>query len=195
MHPRQYARILGALVVFVLTGAVAAAALAGTLSGVTMPDRIPMGQTELTLNGMGLRQASMFKVNVYVAGLYLEKRSSSAAAILESDQTKLIHLRFVRNVGEADITKAFREGFEKNSRAAMPALSPRIQELLAWIPRFKNGDSLTFIYRPGSGTEVLINGHRKGVIAGRDFGRAVFALWLGPNPPGKDLQNGLLGKR
>lgn len=192
MHPRQRSRILVALALSALT---ATPALAGTLAGVTMPDRVPLGQSQLVLNGMGLRQATMFKVDVYVAGLYLEHRSSDPRAILESDRPKLIHLRFVHNVGSADISRAFREGFEKNSPAAIPALGPRIQEMLAWMPKFKSGDTLTFIYRPGGGTEVLINGHRRGVIAGRDFGRAVFALWLGPTPPSKDMQRGLLGTR
>ena len=42
---------------------------AATLAGVTLPDTQQVGNTQLVLNGLGLR--SEFMVKVYVAGLYL----------------------------------------------------------------------------------------------------------------------------
>lgn len=41
--------------------------------GVTFPDRIGVNGAALTLNGLGTREATIFKVNGYVAALYLEK--------------------------------------------------------------------------------------------------------------------------
>jgi len=41
---------------------------------------------------------------------------------------------------------------------------------------------------------VVVKGQTKGTIAGADFGKGVFSIFLGPNPPNKGLKNGLLGK-
>lgn len=172
----------------------APAALAGKKAGITMPDTITVGDKKLVLNGMGLREATWANVDVYVAGLYLEKVSSNASEIIASNQTKRIHLKFKRKVYESDILKAWRDGFKNNSPAKLvAALQPRIDTLNSWMQRFHDGDTLTFTYIPGVGTQVDINDKRKGVIKGEDFGRALFAIWLGPKPPNSGLKTGMLG--
>jgi len=40
---------------------------------------------------------------------------------------------------------------------------------------------------------VDVNGAVKGTIAGDDFARALFAIWLGARPPNAELKTGLLG--
>ena len=49
--------------------------------GVTMPDEYKLGGDTLVLNGLGARFATMLKVEVYVAGLYLKERSHDPAAV------------------------------------------------------------------------------------------------------------------
>jgi len=46
---------------------------AADLDGVTLPDTMQLDGSELVLNGMGTRKATMFKVKVYVMGLYLTR--------------------------------------------------------------------------------------------------------------------------
>ena len=48
--------------------------------GVNFPDQAQVDGSTLTLNGLGLRQATMFKVNVYVAALYVAKTSNDPNA-------------------------------------------------------------------------------------------------------------------
>ncbi|MCU0242644.1 MAG: chalcone isomerase family protein, partial [Vicinamibacteria bacterium] len=50
--------------------------------GITMPDSIVVEQTPLFLNGLGLRQATFLKVDVYVAGLYLPVKSANPDEII-----------------------------------------------------------------------------------------------------------------
>ena len=40
-----------------------------------MPESLALGDQAMTLNGMGIRKATMLKVKVYVAGLYLVGKS------------------------------------------------------------------------------------------------------------------------
>lgn len=74
-----------------------------------------MDGTRLTLNGLGTREATMLKVNVYVAALYLENPSHDGDAICASEETRRLVLHFVRGLSGSDIAGAWSEGFEKNA--------------------------------------------------------------------------------
>ena len=69
---------------------------------VKFPDRTVVDGSPLTLNGLGLRQATMLKVNVYVAALYVTKPSADSDAILSAPPPKQLILHFVRGVGRSD---------------------------------------------------------------------------------------------
>lgn len=178
----------------------AAIALLGTAAaqgkeckGVGFPDQVQAGGATLALNGLGLRLATMFKVNVYVAALYVPKPTSDPNAILAADVPKELTLHFVRNVGADDIAKGWSEGFEKSAKAELPALKDRIAMLNGWMAEMKSGQKLTFVYTPGAGVQVDVNGSVKGTIKGDDFAKAFFAIWLGAEPPNPELKAGLLG--
>lgn len=166
---------------------------AGKLADVTMPDRITVAGKPLVLNGMGLREATFLKIDVYVAGLYVEHASSSASALIAADEVKQLVLRFVRDVDRDDIVEAWNNGFAGNATVPIATLRPMIAQLDAWMPKFRDGDTLVFRYIPGDGVTVEINGLRKGVIKDAGFARSLFAIWLGPKPPTGDLKRGLLG--
>ena len=170
----------------------------GTVSGkecqgVTFPEQTQVQASPLTLNGLGLRQATMLKVNVDVAALYVAQKSTDANAILASNPPKQLVLHFVRDVDGADLKKAWDEGFANNAKAQVPALKERIEEFKGWMTSMKSGQQLTLTHKPGAGIEVNVNGPVQGTIAGDDFARALLAIWLGPKPPNPGLKAGLLG--
>jgi hypothetical protein len=158
-----------------------------------MPDTVAVAGKTLILNGLGIRQATVFKVDVYVAGLYLSQRSSDPAAILRANEPKRIHLVPVRDVDRGQIVEAMKEGFEKNVPAQVAGLRAKIEQFTAWLPDFRKGTSATLTYLPSRGVEVAVNGVVKGTIEGSDFSAALFSLWIGPNPPNASLKQGLLG--
>jgi hypothetical protein len=161
--------------------------------GVNFPDQAQVEGSNLTLNGLGLRQATMFKVNVYVAALYVAKTSSDPNALLGSNTPSELILQFVRDVGADDLRKGWQEGFEKNSGTQLPALKERIAMLNGWMGDVKTGQRLTFIHKPGAGLEVNVNGAVKGSIKGDDFAKAFLSIWLGADPPNPEIKAGLLG--
>jgi hypothetical protein len=170
----------------------------GTVSGkechgVTFPEQTQVQASTLTLNGLGLRQATMLKVNVYVAALYVAQQSPDAKAILASNTPKQLVLHFVREVDSTDLKKAWDEGFAQNATAQVPALKERIAQFKGWMTRMQSGQQLRLTYNPGAGIEVTVNGQVQGTIAGEDFARALLAIWLGPKPPNPGLKAGLLG--
>jgi hypothetical protein len=172
-------------------GALSASLLAATLADVTLPDTVTVGNQTLVLNGLGLR-SKMF-VKVYVGGLYLEKKSNDATAIIQSDTTKRVVLQFVYGeVTREQMVEAFDDGFKGNAPNAPKA---DVQKLLGAIETMKKGEQMTVTYVPGTGTTLSLHGKDKLTIPGLPFAQAVFSVWFGPKPPTSDLKNGMLGKK
>jgi hypothetical protein len=188
---KSYAKkiVVSALVTLGLT---AGAANGKECAGVSFPDQAQVEGANLTLNGLGLRLATMLKVKVYVAALYVAKSSSDASAILNSPGPTELVLHFVHDVGAGDLRKGWDEGFEKNAKAQLPALKDRIATLNGFMADMKSGQKLTFVRKPGAGIQVDVNGAVKGTISGDDFAKAFLSIWLG-DPPNSEIKAGLLG--
>ena len=161
--------------------------------GVSFPDQAQVDGSNLALNGLGLRQATAFKVNVYVAALYVAKTSTDPNALLGANTPYQLILQFVRNVGADDVRKGWSEGFEKNAKDQLPALKDRIAMVNSWMADIKTGERLIFIHKPGTGLQVDVNGTVKGTIKGDDFSKAFLSIWLGGDPPNPEIKAGLLG--
>ena len=144
------------------------------------------------LNGLGLR--TKFMVKVYVAGLYLEQKSSDPGAIIKADAPKRIVMQFLHGASKNQMADAFKESFNDNSPDAMKTMKTDIDQLLNALEPVKVGDQMVLTYVPGTGTTFAINGKEKLTIAGPAFGPVLFSVWLGPKPPNADLKKGLLGQ-
>jgi hypothetical protein len=161
-------------------------------AGVKLPDTVTVADKALQLKGLGVRTKVVFKV--YVAGLYVEDATKDAAAILAADAPRRVHLVMLRDVDKQAISDAIREGFTKNSKAQLPALSDRLKAFTDALPDLKSGDQLVFTYVPGKGTELQGKAQNK-VIEGKDFSDALLSVWLGPAPVDSGLKKDLLGAR
>ena len=170
----------------------ASASHAGTLANVTLPDTVQVANTTLVLNGMGLRTKYAFKV--YVAGLYIPRKSADPGAILKPDVPRRIVMHFVRDVSKKQLTDGFTESFENNTPDAEKTLKPEIDRFFAVLDAVKDGEELTFTYVPATGTVVAIAGTEKLTIAGPAFAHMLFSVWLGPKPPNAGLKKGILGQ-
>ena len=161
--------------------------------GITFPEHLPVGGSDLTLNGLGMRKATFLKVNVYVGALYVAHPSHDPQPLIDPASPAELILHFVRSVGVGDLRDAWKEGFEKVAKDQLPALEARITTLNSWMSGMETGQRLTFTRLPGAGIQVDVNGVVKGTIPGDDFARALMTIWLGPNPPNSELKSGLLG--
>lgn len=170
----------------------ACSVIAGTLAGVTLPDTVQVGGRTLVLNGMGLRKK--FMVKVYVAGLYLEKKSADPGAILKDDVAKRIVMHFVRGVSKSQVADGFSESFENNSPDAKKTMTGEIEQFLGAMENINEGDEIVLTYVPETGMGLSIGGKDKWKTAAPGFARVLFSVWLGPKPPNEDLKRGLLGQ-
>lgn len=184
------------VLVALLAVACAMPALARELEGVVFPETVKAGDTELVLNGTGLRikKIAFIKIKVYAAGLYLPAKTADAAKIVAADEPKRLIMHFLyKEVSRDKLVEAWDEGFAANSPALGAAVKERLDTFMAMWTDMKSGDEAVMTYIPGTGTQVEIQGKEKGVIPGADFAQALFSVWLGPNPPNAELKAGLLG--
>ncbi|ACY15067.1 chalcone isomerase family protein [Haliangium ochraceum] len=192
MHTTQ--RLLVALFALLLVPFASEAAHAGKKAGVSMPNSVTVAGKKLTLNGMGLREATVFNVDVYVAGLYLETKSKDGKSILASDQAKRIHLVFKRDVDRDEMLDALNSAFSKNAGAKKNELKPHMKRFAGWLQNLKEGHSMTLTHVPGEGLSVAFDNKTKGTVQSDEFARVIFAGWLGNKVGDKDLRNQLLGR-
>jgi len=167
-------------------------ASAAEISGVKLPDQATVAGKSLKLNGAGLRQATILKINVYAAGLYLENSSNDGEAIANSDQIKSIEMVFMREVSAKQMAEAFQEGFDKNCVAGCAQLKPDITKLQGLLKDMKKGDSMSFHFL-AEGVAVMIRGQKVGSIGDKAFSHQLIRCWIGKNPPNAGLKEGLLG--
>jgi hypothetical protein len=154
---------------------------------------ITLENKTLYLNGVGLRKVTIFGVKVYRAGLYLEKKSTSAEEILNSPELKRIDLVFLRDVSQKQISDAWRESLRKNCGEHCAAAQPMAEKLIGMMTALKEGDILSFVFYPDH-VVVFLHNQQIGVVDGAVFERIVLLTWLGPNPPNSDLKEGMLGR-
>src|SRR4029079_15241076 len=111
---------------------------AGTLAGVTLPDKADgKGQT-LVLNGMGLRKK--FVIKVYVGGLYLPSRERSGAKVLAADAPRRMVLDFLYGVSADQMCDAWKEGLEDNTPNASAEVKKNFQTLCGWMDGVGKGN-------------------------------------------------------
>jgi hypothetical protein len=178
-----------ALATFCLTAIVTVQA--ADLAGVTMPDSVQVGNKTLVLNGLGLR--TKIVVKVYVAALYLPRKSADADGITKADAPKRLVMQFVHNVSKKHLTEDFTDLFRDNAPDTKQTIGVDIEHFLAALEPLKQGDRMIFTYIPDVGTTFAINGKEKLTLPGLGFSQALFAVWLGPYPPTAGLKKGLLG--
>ncbi len=165
-------------------------AMALEIAGVTVPESL---DTDLQLNGAGIRSKFFFKI--YIAELYLEHPSSTAAAILDTPGRKRMVMHILYDeVTKEKLVEGWNDGFTANlSTKQLEKLSTEIQQFNDLFIDVHAGEEVILDYTPDQGTTVTIAGELKGTVAGKDFNRALLSIWLGDEPVGNDLRDALLG--
>ncbi len=173
--------------------AMPAPADAATLAGVSLPDKADAGGKSLVLNGLGLRKKLVIKV--YVGGLYLAQKETSAAKILGADSPRRMVMHFIYDVSKEQMCDAWEEGLEANTANAPAEVKKNFTTLCTWMDGVGKGQKLTLTYLPGEGTQVDIGGKSKGTLPGKPTADAILATWIGKDPgPGEAFKEDVLGQ-
>jgi hypothetical protein len=164
------------------------------IGGITMPDTLKAGDSNLILNGAGIR--TKFFLKLYVGGLYLQNKSSDAGKILSKDNPMAIRLHIISSMITSErMEDATREGFENSLGSKMSSMSNEIEAFIdVFKEEIKDGDRFNMIYIPGTGTEIYKNEKLSKTIKGLAFKNALFGIWLGKEPAQDSLKEEMLGE-
>lgn len=159
--------------------------------------RITLNDTELVLNGTGVRAVAWFKG--YAAGLYLLQRASEASAVQAAPGPKRLRMVMLQEVPATEFSKAFVKGVSRNTEPdALERLRERMQQFVQWIDdgrQVRKGDIVDLDYTPAQGTQLVVNGRRQGgALPGDDFYAALLRAFVGQRPFDEKLKAGLLGR-
>jgi hypothetical protein len=186
----RYAKILLAAFLALATNLTSAAEVAG----VRLEDSAKNGNTDLMLNGAGLRKKLFFKV--YVAALYAPKKTANAAEIIESREPRRIEMHMLRDMDADTLINVLKEGLRQNHSeselAALKTDTERFEIVMRGIGNAKSGDLIVIDFS-ADGTSIGFNGQAKGGVAGSGFGKALLKVWIGDKPADAGLKQALLG--
>lgn len=162
---------------------------AATKDGVEFKDSIEQAGTKLVLNGMGYRIATIFRVKVYLAGLYLKEKSSDAEKIIASTDPKIVRMIFKRDVEKEKFKEGILISFEKNKLKADDYKS-ELDKMFGNMTDIKEGDEVIVSF---TSKEIDFSHAGKKInISGEAFSRDLLKLWLN-TPPNEELKAGMLG--
>jgi hypothetical protein len=188
MFRKQFAAILFTVLVITAPGN------SEEIGGINMPESLQTGQTQLMLNGAGVREK--FFIDVYVGGLYLKEKNQDPTAIIEADEPMAVRLHIISSmVTSKKMEKAWREGFEKATAGNIEPIKVQIEEFISvFKEEIKENDSYDLIYVPGKGVQVSKNSEFRSAIGGLPFKKALFGIWLSEKPAQKSLKKAMLGE-
>ena len=166
-----------------------------TISGVTLSPKIAPAGKVLTLNGGGTRVK--FFMKIYVAGLYLQKKSENPKEIIEADEQMSVRLHIISNLMTSEnMTRAIREGFDKSTKNQSHKFKEEIDRVcnIFQSEPVKVGDMYEIFYVPGKGCTAFKNGKtiENSIMEGYEFKKAMFGIWLSEDPVDYDLKDGML---
>ena len=175
-----------------------AAAHAGVVdvAGVKVPDEAIVANSNLLLNGAGVRYKGPFKV--YTAALYLNRKVSTPEAAHAAPGAKRIVLTMLREIKAEELGSLFMRSMEQNTPKAdllkvLPVL-PRMGEIFVEQRKMLSGDSITIDWIPGTGTVLSVRGKLQGQpFKEPEFFHAMLDIWLGKDPADWMLKDALLG--
>ncbi len=193
--PRRRRFIAGLALMAAL--AMAPAARAVTLAGVDIPDATTIDGKNLVLNGAGIRTLTFLKVKIYVAALYLPKKSADAQAILASAGPKVLILRHIHSGSKDQVQDRYKEGLKVNcgdeQGTGCPAeLRADYQKLFDAAKPVAEGDTTMYIVTDKS-FRVMFNGTPVISFNNAALGNMILGGFIGAHPPSPELREALLG--
>ena len=171
---------------------VVAANVANRSAAADFPAQINAGEHRLLLNGWGAR--TKLYLELYVAGLYLTKANSNPAAIAAANEPMSIRVKITSGlVSQAKLVQSLTDGFHNATNGNVASIQSEINQFRECLNEtITKGDTFNFVYLPVHGVVINKNGTFKGVVAGIEFKKALFNIWLSDKPADADLKKAML---
>ena len=159
------------------------------IAGVEFADEAEIAGTRIPLRGAGLLRYR-FIFDAYVAAFYATSRDPMQDPL--GTEPRRLEIEYFWALKAEQFASATIEGISANvSEREFAALEPTIKRFNSHYEDIEPGDRYALTFANGA-TELAKNGRALGTVEGRDFGSAIFAIWLGKEPLSHDLKTDLL---
>jgi len=175
----------------------------------------------LDLLGLGIREKTIFNVNVYSYVLYVDrafvkkefakykgqklskikKDEELFKTLLTQNATKELRIRFCRKVDAEDVVSAFEDSLKPRILASKVKIKTTEKEKLKSLEEFraffdldklKNGNELRFTWQQDGTLTTIVNNERKPDIMDKHLAQALFDVYLGDDPISKSGKKNLV---
>ncbi len=181
--------------VLVLTWVAIVLAMGTPVKGADWNPQLKVGETTLVLNGVGSRTKAF--IGLYESGLYLQKTSKDAEAIVAADECMAVRVKITsRLVSRSSLVTSLKEGLEKSTKGKATEIQNETETFLKFLnDDLQIDDVLDFVHVPTKGLYVIKNGKAKGVVPGLKFKQALFGIWLSSTPADETLKQAMLSPK
>lgn len=147
-----------------------------------LPDNFPKN-SELILKSSYKFTYYMF--DVYQVELYLA--SSVAAREALNNVPKKLQFKYFRDIPAKTLVEKATESLENIPGFNFDTFEQELSKLNNAYLDVKEDDQYIIQYTPEIGTELILNGKKLVTVAGKEFARFYFAIWLSEHSFSKDL--------
>jgi hypothetical protein len=168
-------------------------ATAGTRTDAPFERTLSYDGHDLMLRSASLKEATLFKVDVYWVALYLEMVDTPPGKIRSSPQVKAFVFHFLRNVSGEKLREAWIQDLTVSCQAGCDSVIAQGRILAGRMPDVRPSQKVAYVLFPDR-VDVLVDGVLLGTLTGADAPRAVQATFLGPKAPPK-LRKELVASR
>ena len=198
----KYARFASLLALVILMMPWSAGAIVEPGTEMEYPDTVTIetdgASHTLTVTGVGLREKTFMKVNVYAIVSYVaagtQLKGDLGMSLLELDAPKMIRMDLLRGFSREKLCNAFKDVIEENYDDRTPFESDMEAFLTYFTADAQEGDVLVFTYLPGMGLKTELNGEEKEIIKNFEFVKALWTVWFGEDPASDGLKENLLAQ-
>ena len=175
------------LVVLALAIPLAAGAITEPKTKTEYPDQVTIGDVTLVATGVGVREKTFAKFDVYSIVSYVVEgadfdRDKKGNGLATADVAKRIQMDLKRGFSRKKLIAAFEDVIKKNYDD-MSAFEADMAAFFAYFERdAQENDVLVFDYLPGAGLTTTLNGEVKGTIMNTAFVEALWTVWFGKKP-------------
>ncbi|QFU23538.1 chalcone isomerase family protein [Shewanella eurypsychrophilus] len=166
-------------------------ATAKEISGVDVSEQIKLADTQLQLNGAGVR--SKFFMDLYVGSLYLPSKASDLQTVLTAPYA-VVRLNITSGMITSEkMRDAIIDGFDDATDGDTKAIQVQIDTFMALFSNeIVEGDQFTFVTSKSKGVIAFKNEVEQASIASEAFREALLKIWLGDSPAQNSLKKAML---
>jgi len=154
------------------------------------PVKASIKEEDIPLRSIAKKRYLIF--DLYMAAFYLQPEVKDIDGVLSESKKKLV-FRYLRDFNGSDVIEAADKILQSNPELDLSTLKSRLDEInLAYGPGIKEGDIFELEYEPSRGTILRKNGAELKIIAGADFCKAYFGIWLSRFPLDEKFRDALI---